>query len=392
MLRNNKVYIIVLLVALFLLFIFFKSSLQQQNSHQRLTKVSPEKISPPPLKNEKLSPKQNKALADLAKTQYPVDENKATNEQSDEAFIIDCTEQAITHDQTVNIEENDGYINYIETLSQSSNTEDKLANQIHQFRDKSLNQLKQYLQLLTEQPMNKLIYSRVLQYCMTDFEESICNENLYHKAAIIDRDNAMLWHNIAAIKLKNNNIDGAIEELKEANKKGEYNNYYYELITFLEQNLKQNSDLNFQERLFISTGFAGANMSVILPNFKFCQDNFFSETKITDICYQTGKHLKDLSKSELPRLLGLNLLKLFYEFNKNDEMIKIISKNIKDTSPLYQSEKMQKSEALMFFDEQLARDWLNLSLKQGENIAVKQLIDDAILYSKNPNYNPCPAL
>jgi len=238
--------------------------------------------------------------------------------------------------------------------------------------------------------LNKLIYSSILKQCINHFDANICNENLYGNADKIDIDNAMLWHNIAAIKLKNGDLEGAISALAEANKKVTYDNYFYQSISFIEQRLSENSSLNFKERLTISMGIGASNFTSLSPILNFCEKNYFTELEITDTCYQTALHLVQQSNTTLPRLLALNLQHAYHDFYKNTQELENISNKSKKIISLVTSKDYQKTLMLLPFDEELARSWLALSLNGEETNAVTQLIKDAIIYSKDPNYNPCP--
>ena len=318
--------------------------------------------------------------------------NIKENEIENDIEIIDCVQQqnALFQEETTKKEH---FFNYLDNLRASDKVTDKLALLFHSPVDETKSKLQDYATLHKESPLNKLIYKEILELCNKNFDEKICNEGLFNKAKLIDNDNAMLWHNIATIKLKNNQIEEAILALEEANKKVEYSNYYYEKFEFIDNSLKEQSNLNFSERFKIASGIMGAGyISSLGAIVGFCKNNFFSDTNITDTCYQTSLHLENQSKNYLPYFIGLGLQKIYHEYDKNIHMIDEVTTKITTNQNLLRNKNNQKAQSLIFFDEKLARDWLRTSIDKGEIIGAKQLVDDAILYSKNPDYNPCPAL
>ena len=243
--------------------------------------------------------------------------------------------------------------------------------------------------MFEEAPTNKLLYSRILKLCISQFDSAICNEKLYAQAFKIDQDNAMLWHNIAAIKLKQGDIDGTVSALGEGNKKNIYDNYYTASVDFIEQSLHLNSSLSFQQRMTIAMGIGSASFSSLSPIMNFCKTNYFTQTEITDICYQTSQQLEQQSNTEIPKLVALTLQKTYHQFYQNAQEASNVSKKIADHISFVQSDNYQNTLMLLPFDEQLARNWLRLSLSSTEKNAIEHLIEDAIFYSRDPNYNPC---
>jgi hypothetical protein len=306
--------------------------------------------------------------------------------------IIDCLPQQNVLFQE-GISKKEHFLNYLVNLKASDKFTDKLALLFHNPFDQSKSNLQDYATFHEESPLNKLIYKEILEICNKSFDEKICNDDLFNKAKLIDNNNAMFWHNIATIKLKNNQIEEALLVLKEANKKIEYSNYYYEKFEFIDNSLKEHSNLNYSERFTVASGVSGAGyISSLLAIVEFCENNFFTEANITDTCYQTSLHLENQSKNYLPHIIGLELQKIYHKYYKNSYMVDEVTSKLTTKMNLIRSKNYQKAESLIFFDEILARDWLRLSLDKGEIISAEKLIEDATLYSKNPDYNPCPAL
>jgi len=305
---------------------------------------------------------------------------------ADSDYIVDCTESIeLAEDNT-----SQQFSDYLLTLNKSNKTEDQLAQLIQSPRSETKNDLTAYFDLFKEEPRNKLIYSRILKLCISQFDENLCNEKLYDQAFQVDKANAMLWHSIAAIKLKKEDIDGVVSALNEANSKKNYDNYYFQHVNFIEQNLKANSYLNFRERMSISTGIKSEKFSSLSPIMDFCKKNYFSQIEITDVCYQTAKQLELQSNTEIPRLVALILQRTYHEFYQNNQAIDNIENKIKKLVSFVKSSNYQNTYMLIPFDERLARNWLALSLNSNENDAMELLIQDAIFYSRDRNYNPCP--
>ncbi|MDT0602364.1 hypothetical protein [Thalassotalea castellviae] len=387
MLRKIKIPLL-LFCSLFCLYLYinFQNQPQKLQAETKSDLVIKHKNSKVEVRSDKLArPTQEKSIQ---KRFSNIKENEIENDNE----IFDCLQQqnVLFQEETTKKEH---FVNYLDNLKASNKVTDKLALLFHSPIDETKSKLQDYAALHEESPLNKLIYKEILELCNKNFDEKICNDELFNKAKLIDNDNAMFWHNIATIKLKNNKIDEAVLALKEANKKLEYSNYYYEKFEFIDSILKEQSNLNFSERFSVASIVNGASyISSLTAIVEFCKNNFFTDTNITDTCYQTSLHLENQSKNYLPYFIALELQKIYHEYYENIHMIDEVTTKITTRQNLLRNKNNQKAQSLIFFDETLASDWLKLSRDKGEIIAAEQLMKDAILYSKSPDYNPCPTL
>jgi len=382
MFKNKKLtaYSLLFFIILLITYLLFPAKHMNSQTTPIIEKGDIQK--PPEIKVESLPEKHE----NIQTSALPISANSLGSD-----YIVDCSEQSENPEQG---EDNTSqqFSDYLLTLSQSAKSEDKLAQLIQSSKEENKNSLTAYSDLFNQDPSNKLLYSRILKLCISQFDGSVCNEGLYGQAFQIDEDNAMLWHSIAALKLKQEDISGAISALNEANKKNVYDNYYTASVSFIEENLHLNSALNFQQRFVIATGIGAAKFSSLSPIMDFCEKNDFTQTEITDVCYQTAKQLEHQSNTEITELIALTLQESYHEYYQNNKEIENISKKVETLMSLVKSDNYQKTLMLLPFDQQLAKSWLELSLNSSEKNIVKHLIQDAIFYSRDPNYNPCPSI
>lgn len=389
MLTNKKyILIFVCLILIFVCAYYFFIETKRHDSHN--TKKIHESVLVTPteqenvIRTDSIITEKNNISLQQKNSMAPL--NKDENEE----YIVDCTTQTLDSlsDERKLIEQ--PFADYLKNLEQSDKLENKLAKLIQGPADESVNNLPLFLELFEESPLNKIIYSNILQSCIEQLNKGICNNDLFSLANKIDIDNAMLWHSIAEFHSKTDNLQGVIQALSQANRKRKYDEYYFENISLIEHQMRLNSNLSFKQRMIKSLEFTPKNRSSLFAIYDFCKENYFNSIEITDICYQTALQLESQSQTSITRLIAFALQKQFHQYNNNIDALNDIEVNTNEKLSFIRNKNYERAMALLFVDEELARDWLALSLIKGEQIATEQLVKDAILHSKNPHYNPCP--
>jgi hypothetical protein len=138
---------------------------------------------------------------------------------------------------------------YLALLKESNNSDDKLALFIQKdIGNGSYNF--EHLLAITTSPLNKkLHYEQQLLLCNQNFDATYCNNELYKQAISVDKDNAYLWHLIAAVHFSQDQPEKALTAIVIANTKNYFNDYYFESIKFIEQSYQNNSSIVFNTRL-----------------------------------------------------------------------------------------------------------------------------------------------
>ncbi len=422
--KKTSLIIILILITLLISVIYFstsKSLLPNDAETKAETKNNEEKTTLAATITQDI---QQNNTANTADAQLSRDEHSSSStddmlEDEDPQYIVDCTDLAFASNKkqediilqqfndyktllTQSKELDHQYVAIISQMKELNRKSRQNQEDIEQNSENSLVQaakenLFQLAQLFQHSPQNKLYYSDLLRQCKESFDENICSQTLFDQANMVDNNNAALWHHIAIIKQNNNDHQGAIEALIQANKKTQYNNYDYNRLLLIEQTLTELSTLNFQNKFLTAWGANSTFPNGLSDIFKFCQDNMQTSNnanvnhQLSDICYQVGVQLATQSQTSLPQRIGLSIQSLYFQQHNNQQAAQELQEKIKQNASFYQDEQMIKSMALVFYDERLARDWLNLAIEKGERIATEQLKADAIVYSQNPNYAPCRA-
>jgi hypothetical protein len=299
--------------------------------------------------------------------------------------IVKCIDNGLNDSEEISLKSE--YDDYTTRISNSKNADDKFALLLQSTEeDKALDIFN-----FNNQSLHKaLVYERKLTTCAQNFNPNNCNDSLYEQAPHIDKDNAYLWHLIANIHFSQNNIPEAIKALNVANSKAHFNNYYYETISFIEQNLQKNSAITFNYRLISGIGVASAKPGLNYSTFiKYCKENQ-NDINTADLCLQTGIQLEKSSKTLMASLIGLAIQEINYQHDFKTNLLNEIKQKRKNYETIYSyNSDYNATTSLIFFDEKLGRTWLNAGLAKGEVFSISQTINEAKTFSQDENYHPC---
>jgi hypothetical protein len=283
--------------------------------------------------------------------------------------------------------QHDSYLNFLEKNNNSDNKlamfmQDHLSNENFNF---------EALLAIDVSPLNeKLRYEHLLLQCNQNFDAKYCHDNLYSQAVNIDKDNAYLWHLIATIHLSQGKIEKALSMIRKANNKANFNGYYFEKISFLEQNYQANTSLNFNVRLISAIRFSSTRWSpTYTPISNFCRDNQ-SEINIADLCLQTAIQLEKSSKTTFSSLIGLAMQETHYKHSYQIDLLQELEHKRKKYKEQFNKDSdVVALSSLMLMDEKLSQVWLSSGLLKGEGFAYNQAMNELLILSKNKNYSPC---
>lgn len=313
----------------------------------------------------------------------PKESNDAKESIEDIKPIVKCNIPPFNDTET-HITEFKAYLSY---LTKSTNADDKFSLSLIAPEQSLILDL---FSLRGSARSRTLIYEKKLKTCAVNFNTEHCNENLYDQARTVDINNGYLWHLIADIHFSRNNIAKALHAIQVANTKEYYNDYFFETIQFIEQNIQQNSGLPFNQRLVGGIGVAVAKQGANISNLiSYCKDNL-SNVVINDLCLQTGIKYEERSKTILNQMFGLGIQELIYNYNNQTDLLKLLKKRQENYTNKYTlNESYNAAISILPFDERLGRAWLNIGLYKEESESIVETIKDAKYYSQNEDYQPC---
>jgi len=316
-------------------------------------------------------------------------EQTAIVEKADD-YIVECknssTESNDLAQEVLQAKES----HYIEQLKESDVPEHQLAYLLTFNKQSKAAKLSALADFSNQYPHNKLAFERLLNLCVSQDNQNICNDNLFSRIESVDKNNGYLWQLVASIKARRNDDAGFIEALSRGNKKSFSTYYRFETIDFYKNSMQELSHFTFNELMVSATGI-GTAIAVNIDEFvQYCIKNSKNNTLLADTCFQTGLQMEQGSKDSLFSGVGINLQENYYQGIDRSDAIKNLQQRKQQLMPQFPSKQQFQSYMLMMFDEELAQNWLNNAANNGELEATNQLIADAILFSKNENYNPCP--
>ena len=325
--------------------------------------------------------------AEITQNQHIDKENTFSNLKGlpSQKPIVKCDSSWVStnEEEAIKLEYND----YVSRISRSKNEDDKLA---LLFQAPNTNEAENIFSLNLSNS-NNLTYNKKLLHCLQNFDKRYCNEKLFDQAENADKDNAYLWYLIATIHFAQQDNTKAREALALATRKAHFNNYYYETIGFIEQNIQLHSAIAFSSRLIAGLGVASAQSGI---GFSFiidyCKENQ-ADIDVADLCLQTGLQLEKRSKTLFPSLMGLAIQDIHYRhYFKTDALSETTQKRKNYQNNYTMNRDYDATVALMLYDERLGQTWLNVGLAKGEAKSISQTINEAIIFSQDESYTPCP--
>lgn len=299
--------------------------------------------------------------------------------------ILECPEPTShsTNDEPKTFDE------HFAQLEHSTINEEQLAYLVfgqHAAPESRFKKLYQYTQ---SNPTDKIAFYQFINSCHRHIDDPVCHSNLTALAEQADHNNGMLWINIAALKLKQQDQKGALLALHAATQKTYFSEYFFDLVTLFSENTAYSSSNEYIEAVVSAIGFTAAQPAFYGLLFEQCIQTSEDAIDFMDACFQLGKHMSKNSHSVMLSSMGESLVKEHFLKSSNEEAA---AESEYGATQIYQvnfNDEAFKALNLIFNDEALVRQWLQIGREQGEAIATKQMIQEAKWRSRDPNYAPC---
>ncbi|OKY26331.1 MULTISPECIES: hypothetical protein [Thalassotalea] len=308
--------------------------------------------------------------------------------QADESFpddyIKDCRHALGNHSGLI---PDNLVTQYLYRLKKSNTFEDQLSYLLVRKPQSIDEQSKTLQQLYYQQPSSPIINSEILDLCISHKHDSLCSDDILKNIKQTVTNSADLLVKLALVKMKQGMLEETKVLLHEASKKVIYQDESNKALLLIKHSLTKYSDLSEREQIVMTIGYGAAKVEQLGHLNQLCKET--NDEEFIETCLTLGKLIEDTAKEVITKLIGLNMQVLAYRYWKNDEMVNLlINKMPANQSVINESE--QLASILTFFDENLLREWFNAKMYNSEQFANEQLVKDAILLSKNPDYDPCP--
>ncbi|WP_019029797.1 hypothetical protein [Colwellia piezophila] len=305
----------------------------------------------------------------------------------DDSYIVPCNREYYD-----NIYDDDFYeklTDFHDYLAKSNAAEDKLAYVLFSAYTQQTPQLDLLQNYLQEYPDNQLALMDLIGECSKNLQHNTCSQVQFDRLSKVDSNNAALWLQIANFHAANGDKQATLNAIQKANKATQFNDYYYHYLSLFMQVSKGAIDINDKQRLITGIGIQAARSIWIsdLSNFCTSVDNLANDKN--HACLTLGQLMEEEGKHLVVNLIGMGIQSKIYQAENNDELLKQLSTRKETLWNPRVSQLNFDASNLMIADEKLFQYWLSNALIYGEVKAANMLIKEAILLSKNPDYNPC---
>ncbi|WP_206484078.1 tetratricopeptide repeat protein [Thalassotalea sp. G2M2-11] len=396
--NRQRGLILTLLSLVFLIFYYFvylpnhsenntNAAVQNKSVLQQKATINTTKVKKPPLQTENAQPAENKEENNgtkIEKTEFNdmiscepssiLDEKTVLNLESQLLKQLDIT---LPNEQLMSILLSDKAKRYDESGQQKA--EAKRLKDHQEYTDSLFNFYQQY-------PDNTIAYSHLLSACLQN-NYRYCDDSLFKQITAFD-DNGELWLKLAMILLKQGEIEQANNVLLHASQADKFTGYYHEQIALFYQTASKYFLTSTDNANLIWLSFnLDSFTSGFLGPVNYCRSAEVNSV-LAETCFELGQQMKNNSQSMLGTMVGIGLMKTYYEKHNFKELALEVIKE----KPFNKESRSRFNQAsnVMFFDPSLFIQWLDSGLNYGEAKANQQLIDEVIWRSKDPNYQPCP--
>jgi len=242
-------------------------------------------------------------------------------------------------------------------------------------------------EIVNADPDNLLANWNLSALCTNSDLFELCNKSMDEIIAR-DKNNGALWLNVLSYSILVNDEASIINAFEQLIAAPYFNEYWSEHIELFAEG--SSSDLTFAERYVSAIGSASAVAfpSLVEPD-KYCRKLALKRADIAQLCLDAGKELETNGKTILSIAYGLSLQKAVFQEIKDEESLNQVASRKKQLLG-YTDRLFSVRSNLIYHDERLMRDWLNMMMTQGELSAQRYLHDEIIRLSSDPDYDPCP--
>lgn len=271
---------------------------------------------------------------------------------------------------------------FIASLANSVIPEQQLAHILFdQFENQQLKH--QALALFNRNyPNNPLVIFDLVGLCINNAAQPDCDDDLLAQAINVGNNDGSMWLQIANYHAARNDKAAttfAIRQIIAAT----YFTSFKTKSTELYLDISAGSTIKtFSERAINAIGYSAARAWYMEKVIKFCRQDPIVDHNKDLLCWQLGKTLEQRSSNSLLRAIGGAL---------QQEVANIDQQMPPSTNKQYVSlnEQLSQAMSLAVFDQQLFREYLTNINLYNEQEAAQRLVEQAILKSKSPNYDPC---
>jgi len=239
-------------------------------------------------------------------------------------------------------------------------------------------------------PNKRLAHFEILRICRMSPQLEGCNEEVINRAVESERDNAAMWLEYMYLQLAKGDNDKVYWAIENFISSPHYKGFYFQNVALYLNSFERHDLSSYGDNIIFALGILAAKpTSGFSPLIEWCKKGLGLNPDKSNACLQLGGALVTQSETQIEALIGLALQEVIYGYEKNDEAIELLTKKSKDIQDSIPPALINSAVALSAFDDELAMLWINTAIEGGEKLAFEALIREAILRSKNKDYQPC---
>lgn len=278
--------------------------------------------------------------------------------------------------------------NYLKVIEHSDIHDDKLSYLLLNKSKGNTKRVERLKKLFNLMPTSPTIIKKILAECLRNSDDSLCNSAIYEQAETVAGKYASVLMQLAALRYQQEDFSKSKQLLRKAINRTTYNEPPYEFKALIDNNLLLHGNFTDIERLLL-TAFR-TNSSSNFSIMDLCKNAINDDKEYVELCLSAGKLLGQTADTHINNIIGTSMQLNIYKKLAEQEKATRLQEEMEEKSALLQSQQFSKATMLAFHDEDLLRSWLFMIEQGTEQLAAEALIKEAILLSKNPDYDPCP--
>lgn len=240
-------------------------------------------------------------------------------------------------------------------------------------------------------PDNPLIAWNQLLLCMEAGGVNCDLQGVSANAISADGDNGMVWLQIAALRLRQDNQVAAIRAARRAVASPGFDDYFIDTVLLIERALASVGDSSFQDRIIVGMGLAAATSASYDGILEHCGEIVASDGVWVELCDQVGARMFSEGSSLAVNALGASLQKTAAAHTGDERLIAEAAARYASFQQHYRQFTMSvgKNNALLENDERVLRRYVEDFAIFGELEALIRLDAEAKRLRNSPDYDQC---
>ncbi|MBO1255521.1 hypothetical protein J3L16_07480 [Alteromonas sp. 5E99-2] len=322
----------------------------------------------------------DKQRIDSIPESYQQPQIELSTDESNKGLIIECDlEDSLEDDGHVDIQQQ-----YLNSLFNSTSQDRLLEYALFAVPPKEQSRFDLLLEYNREFANEPLVLMEILSLCSS----AKCTKNFIDAAIDSDKENGAMWLYAVSFFATSGNDEEVLKAILELGRTSFFNERRGERIKLYAQAVEGLTATDFYSNVINGIGVDAARAIGYSPIFDWCKAGINDLAKM-NACVELGHNLEKRSSTIFSQLAGIALQKIIYKAQGDNKQYRFLENENEYLRDSMESEQVFKASLLMFYDEELLRNWLNNLDVMGDLESSKILVEEAILISKSKGSAAC---